>query len=309
MNIFVLDTDHKKNAKYHANVHVSKMTLETAQMLCTAVRVCMEDSGFHTHFIEKTLPKAKSGKAYRRSHPNHPCTIWARENRANYLWLCSLGYELSKEFTRRYGKVHACHTVIEQCAALSHYIPQDLDNPRQITPFAQAMPDEYKDEDAVVAYRRYYKSKFDAGMKMEYPDNKTPYWLHIDEVKSEYSFSERASGKSKEAWARARQIQLEYWLEWAWENLHHYQIKHAYHRSNVPMFDMGMAFDEWKKVRGESPTNEPWSPSKTEAKHELRVMLDYMRVNHMKHPKNIKRNLTNVKTERRAGRRYPFVVK
>ena len=28
-----------------------------------------------------------------------------------------------------------------------------------LTPYAQAMPDEYKNDDAVVAYRRYYESK------------------------------------------------------------------------------------------------------------------------------------------------------
>jgi len=309
MNIFVLDKDHKKNAKYHANTHVTKMTLETAQMLCTAVRICMEESGFHNDFIEETLPKAKSGKAYRRSHPNHPCTIWARENQANYLWLCSLGYELSKEFTRRYDKVHACHSVIEQCAALSHYIPVDLYNPRKITPFAQAMPDEYKDKDAVVAYRRYYKSKYDGGMKMEYPEGKTPYWLHIDEPKSEYTREERNSGKAKEAWSRARQIQLEYWLEWAWDNLHRFQIKHDYNNGQVPLFDIGMAFSEWKRVRGEPPTNEKWSPTRQEAKHELRIMLDHMRQNHGSHPKNIKRKLKNVKTKHITGYRYPIIEK
>lgn len=309
MNIFVLDNDHKKNAKYHANVHVSKMTLETAQMLCTGIRICMEESGFHTHFIEKTLPKSKSGKAYRRSHPNHPCSIWARENQANFLWLCSFGYELSKEFTRRYGKVHACHSIIEQCTALSHYIPVDLLNPSVRTPFAQAMPDEYKDDDAVVAYRRYYKSKRDSGMKMVWPNDKVPFWLETEEIKSEYTIAERNSGKSREAWARARQTQLEHWLEWAWENLHNYQIRLPYHRGNFPMFDITMAFGEWESVRGTSPTNEPWSVKTIEAKHELRAMLEYMREQHFKHPKNIKRNLTNVETEHRAGRRYPFVVK
>ena len=29
----------------------------------------------------------------------------------------------------------------------------------KLTPFAQAMPDEYKDDDVVKAYRSYYKSK------------------------------------------------------------------------------------------------------------------------------------------------------
>jgi hypothetical protein len=171
------------------------------------------------------------------------------------------------------------------------------------------MPDEYKDEDAVVAYRRYYKSKYDGGMKMEYPEGKTPYWLHIDEPKSEYTREERNSGKAKEAWSRARQIQLEYWLEWAWDNLHRFQIKHDYNNGQVPLFDIGMAFSEWKRVRGEPPTNEKWSPTRQEAKHELRIMLDHMRQNHGSHPKNIKRKLKNVKTKHITGYRYPIIEK
>ncbi len=34
MNIFILDWDVKKNAKYHVDKHVVKMILETAQLLC-----------------------------------------------------------------------------------------------------------------------------------------------------------------------------------------------------------------------------------------------------------------------------------
>ncbi len=37
MNIFLLDRDIRKCARYHADQHVVKMTLESAQMLCTVV--------------------------------------------------------------------------------------------------------------------------------------------------------------------------------------------------------------------------------------------------------------------------------
>ena len=44
-----------------------------------------------------------------------------------------------------------------------------------MTPFAQAMPDEYKDDDAVVAYRRYYKSKDN----IRYRKTDVPTWWEV----------------------------------------------------------------------------------------------------------------------------------
>jgi hypothetical protein len=60
---------------------------------------------------------------------------------------------ISREFTYRYGKKHASEKIIATCKELM----LDLDLPEtELTPFAQAMPDKYKDQDAVVAYRSYY---------------------------------------------------------------------------------------------------------------------------------------------------------
>lgn len=133
MNIFILDTDIKKCAYYHNDKHVVKMILETAQMLCT---VC------HKHNIEQK---------YKPVHRKHPCTLWAEQSLDNYLWLCELGLELGEEYTRRYGKVHKSVAIIEQCIMNHPKLPEN-----GLTPFAQAMPDQYKSRDAVTAYRRYY---------------------------------------------------------------------------------------------------------------------------------------------------------
>jgi len=100
LNIFVLDTDVEKAAKWHVDRHVVKMPLETAQMLCTA---------------RHELGEAPERIPYRKAYVNHPCTIWARESYANYKWLCNMGVELCKEYTYRYGKVHKCQAVIESC--------------------------------------------------------------------------------------------------------------------------------------------------------------------------------------------------
>jgi hypothetical protein len=86
------------------------------------------------------------------THKNHPSSIWTRASKANYEWLCSLGIELCKEYTYRYGKIHKCQPYIQD---LSLHVP-DLPDIGFTNP-PQAMPDIYKDKDDFVnAYRTYY---------------------------------------------------------------------------------------------------------------------------------------------------------
>jgi hypothetical protein len=136
MNIFVLDKDPKKCAKYHNDKHVVKMILETAQLLC----------GVH-HMVESELDIP-----YKLSHKNHPCSIWARECIENYIWLCDLGMELCKEYTYRYGKRHKSQDIIEWCITNHPHLKETGD----LTPFRLAMPEECKIGGVVESYREYY---------------------------------------------------------------------------------------------------------------------------------------------------------
>lgn len=129
MNIFVLSRDVTEAARFHLDKHVVKMPLETAQMLST---IC--------------------GGPYRTTHAKHPCTVWAAASTGNYSWLVQLGIALSEEYTFRYGKVHKCQAVIEQLQQPPVVVPAG-----PMTPFAQAMPEECKAADPVLAYRTYYR--------------------------------------------------------------------------------------------------------------------------------------------------------
>ena len=133
MNIFVLDNNPHVAAMYACDKHVVKMILESAQMLCSVQP-------------EGTAP-------YKRSFYNHPCTKWVRASSANYDWLIEHARALCTEYTRRYGKVHKSEKVIDWCDANRPELP-DVG----LTPFAQAMPEDYKNEDAVEAYRTYYRN-------------------------------------------------------------------------------------------------------------------------------------------------------
>ena len=135
MNIFVLDNHPKRAAKFHVDKHVVKMPLETAQMLCSA---------HHMSGTNSLIP-------YKLAYRNHPCTKWVRESYKNYLWLCYLGIEICYEYTYRYNKIHKSQIVIEWCINNTPNIPK-----KNITKFAQAMPNKYKCEDPVKAYRSYY---------------------------------------------------------------------------------------------------------------------------------------------------------
>ena len=154
MNIFLLDENPQINAQYHCDKHVVKMILETAQLLCSANHLCGDGD-----------------PPYKLAHKNHPCSIWVRKSLTNYLYLCELGLELSKEYTYRYNKHHKSTDVIQWCLNNLPNIP-DIG----FTPPALAMPDQYKVDDFVQSYRNYYigeKKGFAAWKNRE-----IPYWFN-----------------------------------------------------------------------------------------------------------------------------------
>ena len=151
MNIFVLDKEVEKCAEYHCDKHVIKMILESAQMLSAVVRLNGHDIG------------------YKLTHKNHPCTIWARESLSNYNWLVRLTRLLNYEYRYRYDK-----DINHKSYDLVRTLPVPKISDIGLTPFAQAMPDQYKNKNAVKAYRDYYineKSSF-----LTWTKRKTPNW-------------------------------------------------------------------------------------------------------------------------------------
>ena len=137
MNIFRVDNDPILSAQMLCDKHIVKMPLETAQMLCSV---------WHRYNFGHLVK-------YKEAYKNHPCTRWAGDSKENYRWLVKHGYELCREYTRRYNKIHKCQEVIKWVGATS--ISFILDNDE--TPQPQCMPDYYKvDNDVVSAYRNYY---------------------------------------------------------------------------------------------------------------------------------------------------------
>jgi hypothetical protein len=151
MNIFVLDRDIPTCARYHADQHVVKMILESAQMLCTV----LNENG--------------AAAPYKSTHRRHPCTLWAGESLANWRWLRELALQLNVEYRYRYEREKD-----HSSAVVAQGLPLPPIPDAGLTPFAQAMPDIYKvPGDAVQAYRQFYvgeKASFATWTRRPAPD-------------------------------------------------------------------------------------------------------------------------------------------
>jgi hypothetical protein len=166
MNIFVLDLDPVVAARMHCDKHVPKLCVEAAQMMASALR--------RHGATDEVMPLTKSGTPYKGGYAHHPCTVWAGDSRDNFLWLADHAIFLSGEYARRFGKTHACTIPIADMRDKALTIPEG-----DLTPFAQAMPDEYRNDDVVKAYRAYYHSKTFAKWEKGTP---TPDWWQGVEV-------------------------------------------------------------------------------------------------------------------------------
>ena len=151
MNLFILSLIPTEAAKAYMDKHVSKILLEAVQMLCTAMHVLAPDTSIKCEL-------------YKQAHLNHPVSIWVRTSRDNFIWTLDLVEALHEEWRFRYNhletKMHRSYAVAQ---LLRQHVPRDELFPCQragLTPFALAMPDEYKapNGNAVESYRAYYMS-------------------------------------------------------------------------------------------------------------------------------------------------------
>jgi hypothetical protein len=168
MNIFCLHNNPVISAMTLCDKHIVKMALESLQMMST-IAWCFE------------IPHP-----YRPVMENHPCTIWARESRQNFLWLWEHAGTICEEYTARYGKTHKCEITMNDFNPSWIEVLDRLPD-KGLTPFAIAIAEHmecrkvegFDDLSTVDKYRQYYihdKSKI-ASWKQNKPhwyvDNRT----------------------------------------------------------------------------------------------------------------------------------------
>lgn len=153
MNIFYLDRDIKKCAKYHCDKHVVKMMIEYVQILSTVNRLNGLEQG------------------YKMTHVGHPCVKWCNESLSNWRYVFNLACELEYEYERRYHREHRSAWVLVGLAR-----PNIID--KGFTEPPQCMPYEYRCDDCVKAYRNYYigeKARF-----AQWRYSEVPYWFNYE---------------------------------------------------------------------------------------------------------------------------------
>lgn len=161
-------------AQMHCDMHM-KMIIEYAQMLSTAHRFL---DGKMEIKLSKNNRKIKryilynelENVLYKSTHINHPCTQWARESNLNYIWLYKLFVCLCDEYKLRYNRTHLTDKKLRHILKL---LPKNIKCTNKFTKFPQAMPEKFRHESVVVAYKSFYKTKTFA--KWNY--TKTPFFF------------------------------------------------------------------------------------------------------------------------------------
>jgi hypothetical protein len=144
MNIFILDKNITLSAQYHCDKHVVKMITESCQILCTV-------------YLANTNYKSYPDFLYKPTHTKHPCVLWAGANISNFCYLVELAEALYNEYQYRYNRPEK-HQRNKNIIDYFKKVLPPLILEKQ-TPFAQAMPDKYKHDNPVVAYRAYYNGE------------------------------------------------------------------------------------------------------------------------------------------------------
>lgn len=145
MNIFVTSSCPVESAHALDDKRVVKMILESVQMLATALH--------HHNAPLRFFPTNLNGQPYRVTHSNHPCSIWARETRSNYLWLVEHAKALAQIYTDTYNSHHRCADFLERMTEAAVHIK---DGP--LTEFANCSL--FKDRPIHEAYRHTMLEKW-----------------------------------------------------------------------------------------------------------------------------------------------------
>ena len=141
MNIFAYDPSPFNCAMWLDDKRKNKMILETAQLLCGAIRFNMGPE-----WVDNT-----GLSCYRTTHVNHPCAKWTRASIANYSWL-TVYYNV---LLNQWGKPHGCDAV----SPIIHRAMVEMEHPNQkLTPFVNCTT--YKQLPVHEAYRLYHSDKW-----------------------------------------------------------------------------------------------------------------------------------------------------
>lgn len=178
MNVFYIDHDPVTAATWLCDQHVSKMILESAQMMCTAIRMNLGLDDVPREELPHELRFL-----YRKAHPKHGSTIWVGTSYDNFKWIFQHVVQMHHQHQLRFGTRHKSFRV----ARIAWVYTMNRRGTKDAVPFVEKGltppymafgPDlgHLKDPaDPVDSYRKFYiadKSKFATWTNSEPP----PWW-------------------------------------------------------------------------------------------------------------------------------------
>lgn len=191
MNLFLIALNATDAVKDLCDKHVVKMILETAQLLYGAWHA--RYGGFPPDATLDALP------GYKKTHVNHPVSVWVRSRVYHYQWTCMYGILLCKEYTHRYGKEHKTEAHLHRLYRWG-FPDQRIDPPvvkktsKEWITATEGIPAHFeyfplcmdeasyvREKDggafhAVRSYRKYYRTKQDK-FKMAWTNSTKPAWF------------------------------------------------------------------------------------------------------------------------------------
>lgn len=175
MNIFVLDRDPERAARYLQDIHVGKMLVEACQLLCQ----CHQTKPSWLRGMPPIIAMLFDQTPYAATHIKHPCALWVRERRSHYDWLVRHALALADEYAFRFGKRHGTEPVARWLALTPATQLDDVSDEAELTYFAQAMPDHHRHKDPVKAYRSYYANdkRTLKGQPASWTKRRRPSWF------------------------------------------------------------------------------------------------------------------------------------
>lgn len=150
MNIFVVYACPMKSAQYLWNDNKkrgNKMILESCQLLCNVL-----------HHFGISSP-------YRKTHFNHPASIWVRQSIQNTEWLIKHCEYLLIYYTEEYKKTHKCSITLEEIKKSITKINEISFLEKELIPFVNCARsvslnlDFTTEENVHKAYRSYLAAK------------------------------------------------------------------------------------------------------------------------------------------------------
>ncbi len=140
-NIFILDEDLETSCQYHGN----------RQVLTCA---------FYPYKILYSIAEGKE--------LDDEWFKWAKATKQNRDWLVRYGAAMVKEYGHRYPKFMPLYNLIAKLKLT------DLPD-TELTAFPQVMPDVYKHENVIEAYRNYFV--FECEDSFRWLNRDQPYWV------------------------------------------------------------------------------------------------------------------------------------